>query len=150
MWCRAPGCSSHTHPVSFFLFRWGMGGRGVRMFTMLWNCLLPSLSASAPDSDQRQKEKDIGVCVCVCGGGMVDGASHLSSFPPSVSFRQFLPSSTLTFIFLVFACPLKAKGLCALYVNVCVWGSQTASGCCIRQRLSLSMWTPSLCCSSRA
>lgn len=45
------------------------------------------------------------------------------SFIPSLStsFFKFPPSSTLTFIFLVFACPLKAKGLRALYVNVCVW-----------------------------
>lgn len=55
LWCRAPGFSSHSAwPVSFRLRGWGLGER---MFTMLWSCLLPSLSATAPASDQRHTEK---------------------------------------------------------------------------------------------
>lgn len=48
-------------------------------------------------------------------GGMGEGALHLfPSIPPSLAlltFEPVFPSSPLAFIFLVFACPLRAKGL---------------------------------------
>lgn len=133
-WCRAPGCSSHTHPASLFQAArggWGAGERergredvyhAVELPASQLVCLSPSLRP------ETERGRDIG------GGSTASFfPSLLSSLPPSLPLlAPIFPSSTLAFIFLVFACPLKAKGLCALYVNACVvWNSQTASGWCI-------------------
>ncbi len=105
-----------------------------RMFTMLWSCLLPSLSASAPASDQRQREREIeGERARDIGGGST--ASFFPSLPPLPLFAPVFPSSPLAFIFLVFACPLKAKGLCALCVCVCMCGGVWVCVCvCVSAR----------------
>lgn len=107
MRCRAPGCSSYARLASLFQPVMGGKARGERMFTMLWSCLLPSLSASTPASDQRHRD---------IGGGLAASFFFLCSLP---LFAPIFPSSTHKSVFLVFACPLKAKGLCALCM--CVW-----------------------------
>lgn len=136
--CRAPGCSSHTRPAALIQ----TASWGERMFTMLRSCLLPSLSATA--SDQRHKKR-----------GDLWGRECCISFHPSLplslallTFEPVFPSSPRAFIFLVFACPLRAKGLsCSAFLCVCVCAcAQAISGWCITHWIFLfSSHGPSQC-----
>lgn len=103
--CCAPGCSSHTHPAALMQ----TASWGERMFTMLWSCLLPSLSATA--SDQRHKKN-----------GEVWGRECCISFHPSLPplpphFWASFP--LLPSCFYISCLRLPSKGQRAFVFSVC-------------------------------
>lgn len=106
LWCHAPGCSSHTHPAALIQSA-GWGGEDVYHAAELPASQLVCHSLR-PETHWERKAWGREHCI-------------LLSIP---LFSLVFPSSPLTFIFLVVACPLRAKGLLhsvCMCVAGCIW-----------------------------
>lgn len=93
LWCHAPGCSSHTHPAALIQSA-GWGGEDVYHAAELPASQFVCHSLR-PETHWERKAWGREHCIFL-------------SIP---LFSLVFPSSPLTFIFLVVACPLRAKGL---------------------------------------